>query len=538
MKTIRNLWISAFLILLLQACSNGSGSASTTSGTSGAAMGAVAVSITDAPADGMDHAWITVKDLWFSQSKQSGPDQTGWEKFPLAAPVTLDLLDLSNGAISVPVWDNIELPEGTYEQIRIILAATEAPLAASATDAGLAYNNQVNLTGDAAAYPLRIPGAQKGIRLEGTFEVKKNGKLKLALDFDAGHDIVKIDHDGQTEYILKPNLASFDLDNAGAITGHIDTIASANTATARFVIKAEQLSADGAVHVLRRATFIADPATGRFILYPLVPGSYDIVISGIGYRTAIIRNVPAVQGTTPTASPTEIPPVTLTSAAAPDYPVSATIASPTGAWAKFYQTLPGANEAPYLIRIRHFGPLTGAFAGFPLSAEPIDVGVYDPAAVNLTTVVPVEGAGGFRAVADAVLYEHSDPLPVDPQHADLIFGPLNVKAPATARTVSGSIQIPADKTGVLDRGVVFAVHGGMIVNALRINSEVVSGGSYTLSNLPGGTADQPLPGAFYSIEALGWSSIAPKVKAHAGPMPADLRTDNAAGIDMSMTFLP
>lgn len=40
---------------------------------------------------------------------------------PPSAPVTLDLLELGNGAISLPVWENIKLPEGDYTQIRLFL---------------------------------------------------------------------------------------------------------------------------------------------------------------------------------------------------------------------------------------------------------------------------------------------------------------------------------------------------------------------------------------------------------------------------------
>ncbi len=64
----------------------------------------------------------------------------------------------------------------------------------------------------------------------------------------------------------------------------------------------------------------------------------------------------------------------------------------------------------------------------------------------------------------------------------------------------------------MDRGVLFAVHGGMIVNAINIGSnaggggQIVIGGTYAMSNLPGGSAAAPLDGVFYGVEALGWTS--------------------------------
>ncbi len=528
------MWV-VMLFVFMQGCGSGSSGSTPTGST---AVGAVQISLTDAPAYGYDHVWITVKDIWFNTASEAEPEQAGWFRFPLASPVTLDLLDLGNGAISVPVWDGIELPEGTYQQIRVHLAATEDALAASAADAGLTYNNEVDVTDPAASYPLRVPDARRGIRLEGSFEVKKNEKLKIAVDFDAGHDVVKIDHDGVTDYILKPRLASFDLDNAGAIIGHIDAASAANRFTAQFVIKAEQLAPGGMVHVVRRATFVADPATGLFVLYPLLPGNYDVLIRGIGYETTIIRNVPVVKGTTPQSDATDIPTITMTASSVPGYPVNASITSPTGAWVDFYQTLPGDGEVPYEVRFRHFDPLTGRFAGFLLSSDPLRVGVYDPSGISLTTTAPVEGNGGFKAEAGAILHERSGFMTVTQGSPVASFGTLNVIAPATSRSVSGAIIIPQDKTGLMDRGVLFAVHGGMIVNAMQADGLMDHGGSYALSNLPGGSSVQPIPMAFYGIEAFGWKADDPAVRSVAIPRFVDLRTADAAGIDLNMIMLP
>ncbi len=528
--------IIAVALFLVQACSGSDPGSSLYPATG---VGTVSVSITDAPAYGYEHVWITVKDIWFHADAGAGPEQGGWYKFPLASPVTLDLLDLSNGNISAPVWDGIELPEGTYQQVRVHLAATEDAPTASAVDAGLTYNNQVDITDPAGSYPLRVPDPRRGILLEGTFEVKKNGKLKIAVDFDAGHDVVKMDHDGTTEYLLKPRLVHFDLDNAGAIIGHIDPTAAANRATAQFVVKAEQIAPNGAVHMVRRATFIADSATGLFVLYPLMPGNYDVLIRGIGYKTTIIKNVPVVKGTKPASGATAIPVITMT--ASTDYPASANITSPTGSWVHYYQTLPGDGEVPYEVRFRHFHPLTGQFADFPLSAGPLQVGTYDPASITLSETIPVEGNGGFKAVAVAVLHQPSGFVDVTSSTASTTFGTLSVKAPATARSVSGTITVPSGKEGLMDRGVLFAVHGGMIVNAVNVNSQMGSGGAYTLGNLPGGTSTQPLPMAFYGIEAFGWYSADPADltrRAVAVPRFVDLRIADAADIDLSMLMLP
>lgn len=498
--------------------------------------GSVSVSITDAPASGFDHVWITVKDIWFNKSEDAGPMAAGWVKFPLASAVTLDLLDLGNGNVSAPVWEDIELPTGDYKQIRIILAGTEAALESSASEAGLQYNNQVDVTGDETAYPLRVPAAQHGILLSGEFTVKENGKLKLAVDFDAGNDVIEITQNGKTEYFLKPKLAYFDLENSGAITGMIDTLAAADGFDAQFVFKAEQVNAEGNAHIVRRATFAN--AEGKYVLYPLAAGTYDLVIRGLNYETVIVKDIPVISGTTPTLNPTIVPEITMTPAATQDYVAGASISSPTGAWVTFMQTLPGDGEVPYEIRFRHFNPLTGKFQNFPLSSAGLHVGTYDETTITLTAATPVEGNGGYKAVAFARMYEPSEYVSITPESNSVTFDALTVKSPAEARSVTGEVIIPADIQNTLDKGMIFAVHGGMIVHAVNADSLMPTGGQYTIPNLPGGTSENPLLGAVYGVEAFGWSSSAPAARARAFEGPADLGTGDASGLDLEMTMLP
>jgi hypothetical protein len=526
------LWIVAVLFVIIQGCSAGN-SNSTAAGSQ--SKGIVSVSLTDAPAYGLDHVWVTVRDLWFHTSDTAETEQAGWVKFPLSSPVTLDLLELSNGAISVPVWDNIELPEGDYTQIRVFLVRTENALTASASAENLTYNNQVDVTDDVTAYPLRVPDAGRGISLTGEFSVKKNAKLKIAIDFDAGHDVVKIERNGNTEYILKPRLAHFDLDNAGAIVGSIDTAATGSNPYARFVFKAEQIAPNGHVHVVRRVTALVDQ-TGKFILFPLLPGNYDIVMRGINYETVIVKDVPVVKGTTPQSQPTVVPEITMTPAATQDYMLDATITSPTGAWLNFMQTLQGVGEVPYHIRFRHFNPLTGQILGFPLSSDPLRVGTYNASLITLSTITALEGTGGYKAVAGAPLHDLDlNSEVVTSSTGTLPLGTLNVVAPLAARSVSGSIVVPETLAGAgLDRGILFAVHGGMIVNATNVNDQIVSGGTYTLTNLPGGTLSHPLPNAFYGMEVFGWSSSVPATNAIAIPRFVNLSTADAAHIDLDL----
>ncbi len=515
-------------VAILQAC--GSNSSSSSNGNASSA-GTLSVLVTDAPGD-FDHAYITVKDIWFHTSSTAGPNDAGWVKKPLAAPVTVDLLTLANGGMQ-SLWSNVSLAVGNYQQIRLILAGTEDTLTASAQTKNLQYNNEVVIGG--TAYPLHVPDAPHGIKLTGAFTVAAGGTLRLAIDFDAGHDIV----DFRTgEYVLKPRLTYFDLDHAGAIIGKLAVASGGSITTPRFVIKAERLISDGTntYHVVKRWT-VPKP-DGTFILSPvstLVTGTWDVVVRGLGYQTVIIKNVPIATGSTPASGATDLGTITMT-AGAPDYKVTGAIASPTGSWVQFYQTLPGSGEYPYEIRFRHFNPLTGTFTiPFPLSLsnDVLQVGTYGTPTITLTPTTPVGGSGAYKAAAGAILYDRSAYQTVSSASTSTVsFGPLSVTAPYQSNTVTGMVSMSTSTmNGMMDRGVLFAVHGGMIVNAINIGSngggQIVSGGSYTISNLPGGTAATPLLGAFYGIEAVGWSSsptATTATRAFSVPQTVDLST--------------
>jgi hypothetical protein len=526
--------MALMLTASFQACSNSSSSSN-----NGTPSGSLSVLVTDAPGD-FDHVYITVKDIWVHTSDSAGPQEAGWIKTPLAAPVTVDLLSLTNGTMQ-SLWSGVTLAVGDYQQIRLVLTDSDDPLTASAAALSLSYNNEV--INNSIEYPLHIPDANHGILLVGHFKITDGGTLRLAIDFDADHDVVEFRH-GE-EYVLKPRLRYFDLDNVGAIIGTLSTLSSGTTFTAapRFVIKAEGLSNDGTYHVINRWTI--PKADGSFVLYPVSAATtttYDVLVRGLNYQTVIIKGVPVTRGTTPTSGATNLGTIEMTAATITDFLSNATITSPTGAWLNFYQTLPGAGEVPYEIRFRHFIPLTGEFADYPLSNEPILVGTYGTPPISLTTTTPVETVGHFQAVADAILYDRSGwGNLVSASSPTATIMPLSVQSLWSANTISGNITMsnPTRMNNKMDNGIVFAVHGGMIVNAIEVNSQMATGGTYTMPNMPGGTSGSLHPLAFYGVEAIGWSSSPMPgsnklFRAIAIPAIADLRTGDDTSVTMDM----
>ena len=512
---LRWFWVPMLMAALLAGCGGGS-----VSGESGTAQ----ISLTDAPSteESFDNVLITVKEVWFHKSDAAGPGEAGWLKYPLTVPKIVDLAHLVDGAVS-QILDRT-LPVGNYQQIRILLADTN-------DDSFLSpYNNEV-ITGG-LTFPLRIPAPVHGIALIGGFRITDGGTLRLAIDFDIGHDVVKVTRNGQTEYILKPRLRYFDLDDAGAIRGQID--AAARSAGFNFVFKAEQKSADGSRYVVKRFTGVRSDDT--FLLSFLPPGTYDVLLRGRGVETVIVRGVPVVRGSTTNLGPAVSMP------AGTEFTANTTT-NPTGAWVNFHQTLDsgvtGVPEVPYEIRFRHVDPFTGSFhAPIALSNGPIRFGTYNSGnAISFQAITPTEWAGGnagFTAVADALLFRPTPFVPFDNTSAGPVFGGrMNVMAGTVPHTASGTISSFLGRSMTLDGNIIFVVHKGLVVDAYRnLNVPMQFGpgmnAAYATQPLPGG-----FPGAFYGIDGLGWS-VSPPTFAVGIPGLADLRTGNDTTADFVM----
>lgn len=518
--------------------------------------GRVTVAVTDAPSADFDRVWITIREIRFHRLDTARADDADWLRYPLAQPVTVDLAQLSNGNLA-DVFGDLQLPVGVYRQIRLMLIDDDAPLTASAQAAGLQFNDQVDYTdaaGTARVAPLELGAVREGIGVFGSFAVTAGKTLRLVLDFDIDHDVLRfpdfIPGNGKSAFTLKPGLRYFDLDTSAAIVGRVDPAALASAANPagafNLVIKAEELAADGSRRVVARATTIRPD--GSFVLFPLhVPTSaasksYDIVIRGRNMETTIIRGVPAVKGSTPANNPTSVAADPLPIAPAAEYTVSlAQPASPTGSWVNFFQTLPGANEVPYEVRFRHVNPYTGEFLPFPLSAGNLRVGDYVAGGnPTLALVVPQQGTGGFAARAGALQYAPSGFVAVMPPSSG---GNTSITLPALA--VDGAVAVPGSirftvtpqTAGRYDRGQVVVARYGMVVDSHPIDAVLASnGGTVTLDNLPAGSATLANPGAVYYAYARVWNSANPLLRPRIVPVLglADLRSTDSASLNLTL----
>lgn len=525
--------------LLVSACGGGAGAG----GTSANEMGHMTLAVTDAPGLDFDKAFVTIKELRIHQLDSAGSEDGGWHRFTLPEPVTVDLASLNNGAMA-NVFNDVTLPVGNYKQIRIVLADSDDALTASAQAKGLQTNNEIQYSaaGATKVAPLEIAYPIQGITLLGNFSVSTDKTLRLLVDFDIGHDIVRFRHGGQDGFTMKPILHYFDLDAAGAIVGQVDTSACAalSTPCTDFVIKAESTGDSGsAVRRVVRATSVKPD--GSFVLYPVPAGAnYDVLVRGRYTQTMVVKGVPSVAGSTPTSQPALVSAAALPLAGAPEYTANLTpAANPTGGWVQFYQTAT-AGEPAYEVRFRHQNPFTGTFyTDEALVNAPLMIGNYVAAGnPSFTSVTPVEGAGSYRVQFDALGFTQTDAGIIAPGSGSPVAVTPPTLTPASnvaqLGTVSGNIALLTPNHWTTGQIVVARL--GTIVNTIDISAQLAGGGAFSVSNLPAGSTSKPLPTGFYYAYARVSNPAINGGRVRVIPLPgfADLRRTGAATLNVTL----
>jgi len=547
------------LLASLAACGGGGGSSG---GSSGATQGVANVSLTDAPGDFI-HVYVTVAAVWFHTSSTAGPDDAGWLKFSLNAPITVDLLSLENGTL-LQAFGNLSLPNGTYQQIRVLLIDNQAALTSSAQALDLTENDEVfydDVNDVAQNAPLEIVNPSKGVAIYGAFQVTSMAPIDLALDFNVDRDVLQFYAGNQMDFVLNPRLEYFDLSHVGAITGSVacaDLLASGGTGFAYgLVIKAETVSSDGTYEVVDRETGLkVDLANNSctFTLYPVhVPAGssstpYDVMIRGRDMESMIIQGVPVQAGTDPsTATQLTNGPLALT----PGKEYTANMpgnnaVSPTGALVRFYQTVPG-TAAAYEIRTQGVNPFTGIFTNDePLSLADLQVGPYVMGGVTasgLSATMPTGGPGVFTPFGDAPYFVRTEAMtgtlkPPQTSPASFTIGALAIASGASVDSISGDLTQAT--AGQYDSGFLIVSHDGYIVTTLNLAPVLAqdggTGGAYAVANLPGGSATQSFMPGLYYLHGFVWNSAHPLLtfRRVENTVVVDLRSGSATNVDFTI----
>jgi hypothetical protein len=253
------------LAAALAACGGGGG------GDSGAQQGTLKLAMTDAPACGYDHVYVTVTKIRVHQSATAGANDAGWSELAIA-PQRIDLLGLTNGVLQE--LGTLPLPAGNYQQIRLVLADNPS----NPTPANPLANALV-LSGSANEIALTTPsGQQSGFKLKANFNVTGGQVADMVLDFDACKSIVKAGNSGN--YNLKPVVAVIKRLTT-EIVGYVDPVLASN-------VVVSTRDPDNNL----RAT-VPNASTGKFVLAYLPENTnYTVVVVGKNLTTAAVTGVP------------------------------------------------------------------------------------------------------------------------------------------------------------------------------------------------------------------------------------------------------
>jgi hypothetical protein len=195
-------WAAALLLTLTLAVLSGCDATDTGGG------GRVRVLLTDAPLDGIAEAFVTIERVELI-------DTDGEVVVLMDDEQAFDLLLLRNG-VTAPLAE-LEIPEGAYDQLRIIVDE-EATLRLE----------------DGSTSRLKIPsGSTSGIKVQvPRFVIDGDeDEVRIVVDFDASRSFVRAGNGGK--YIFKPviKVESFemddddqDIDDDEEIDGRIETI--------------------------------------------------------------------------------------------------------------------------------------------------------------------------------------------------------------------------------------------------------------------------------------------------------------------------
>lgn len=350
--------------------------------------GTLRLALTDAPACGYDAVNVTIQKVRVHQRSSASDNDSGWSEIVLNPARRVNLLDLQNGVLEE--LGQTLLPTGKYTQLRLVLADNSGagPLA-----------NSVVLSRDKSVVELKTPsGQQSGVKTSINIDIGANQMADFVLDFDACKSVVAAGNSGQ--YLLKPVVTVIP-NYVSGVAGFVDARIVAGGYTN---VSLQQ----GGVVV--KATTPAD-LTGRFLLRPVAPGSYTLVMTAPGRTTSVVTGVTVAAQT-------------VTSVNASGTPLNPPL-SATG-------TLTGT--APVDTLVRALQPLTPALTG--------------------GAPTTVEIAGSFVAPTTNTTGSYRYALPVAaPLIAPYVAMP-NVLVFAPDAAAAGKYALRASLTGFADQAVV------------------------------------------------------------------------------------
>jgi hypothetical protein len=408
-------------------------------------MGTLRVALTDAPACGYDHVYVTVERVRVHTSASAGDSDGGWSDLVVNPPQRIDLLGLTNGVLAE--LGQMPLTAGQYSQVRLVLApngGTNPPA------------NSVVLTGGAEV-PLDTPSAQQsGLKLIHQFTVLPNTTADLVLDFDACRSVVRRGNSGR--YNLKPVIAVMPRTTT-AIDGYVQLGVTGVIVTAQkngVVLKATQ-----------------PDANGHFVLAPLDPAKspYDVVFTGTNLTTSVIAGVPAVTGQTTTIG-SNLDRVLMPTS------TSGTVTGnvgPAGAWdTASVRALQTVGTVP-AVEVAHVNvdPTTGDFSLFLPIAPPRLLNYTNPMLTPLNFQPQPVNAAKYKLEASATGYETQLGSEITVLFGSILANQNFTLATMTVAAIAGHVQqgllgvtVSAQKNGAIVKATQADMSGQFVLTPL------------------------------------------------------------------------
>jgi len=339
--------------------------------------GTLNVSLTDNPACGLDHVFVTVSKVRVNTDPNASPTASTWTDITVPSTVgKIDLLSLTNGVLQTLGQGSVGM--GTYQQIRLVLAPNSG---------GTLANSAVPTGGTEQAMD-PADAALNGIAISTSITVQTNTQTNLALDFDACQSVVQL---GNGTFALKPVVTAIPMATSAGISG---IVAGAPGA----MVYAET----GGGSVIKTTVAASD---GSFTLAPIdtnLAGTVDVVVVPVaasGLATGVVRNVPLTAGTV----------LPIATAAAP-------ISLPTSVSRSVSGAVTPASAAPTITALQSIGGRTYYIASTNAATDTGTYGLYrsQPALPSGTpvfgtyqTTFPIPLSQDFGATGQFVIQAQS-----------------------------------------------------------------------------------------------------------------------------------
>ena len=297
------------VILLVSWIAAGCGGGSSYMSMPSSAMGTIVVSISDPPSckdpnGSFGHVYVTVRSVQAHIDPNATDSSSGWQELApqlASQPMQIDLFSAPQTNCVLAQLGSASLPVGSYQQIRLLLVSntpggSDAVPSTNAC-AGNGYNCVV--LNDGSVHELELSSqANTGLKIPpgqivgGPIQVSAGQSVDLNIDFNACDSIVE---QGNGKFRLKPTLTAGQVspNNSGIGGQVVDSVTKAPIA-GTVLVAAEMPDSTGIDRIVMET---AADSNGNFRFCPLPPGTFDIVIVGVGpnnlpYNATSIVNVP------------------------------------------------------------------------------------------------------------------------------------------------------------------------------------------------------------------------------------------------------